>query len=424
MLPSTHSRPIAVLAGSLAFGLAGGAHAEANPYYLGISETLGHSSNVFQVDNAVVPDKYSITSLLVGFDQPISRERLFANASVRATRYEDITVLNNVGYSLNAGLDWASVEQLSGGFGVSTNRTLANYAASGGQLATTNKNLETSGQVNARVQLGLVSLLALNATLAHSQLSYSAPEYASSEERQNSVGVGLTYRPSGLLTLGSEVRFTRGEYPNILLPNGDKETFDRKDLDLTGTWVATGLSTLNARLGYSRSTFDTLTQRDFSGVTGSLSWAWQPTGKLSINTTLSRDTGAESTFTNLANSLASNVANNQGYYAVGDTSVLTNAVALSAGYEATGKIRVNAGLRYARRKLLNEQFVGGVLVSSTEGRDSVTSVTLGATWDPTRNWQLGCNAGQDSGKPSDTASGVSTRYTNTIVTCTVQFTVK
>ena len=328
---------------------------------------------------------------------------------MRATRYEDITILNNTGYGLSAGLDWSTIERLSGGLGVSLNRSLANYATSGDQLQVpqNKKNEETSGQANLRVQYGLVSLLSLNASLSHSEISYSAIEYARSEVRQNTGSLGLTYRPSGLLTLGTAYRVTKGEYPNIPLPNGAAEGFDRKDVDLTATWVASGLSTVNARLSYGKSTYDTLTQRNTKGATGSLGWAWQPTGKLSFNTTLSRDTGTETSFYALANNQRT---------AVGDNSVTTNTFALDAGYEVTSKIRATLGTRYAKRKLVND-------INNTEGRDTVTSVTLGATYALSRAWQMGCNAGQDTGKPTD-STGVSSKYTTTNASCNVQFTIR
>ena len=384
------------------------AHAESDPYYLGISQSLGHNSNVYRINGNEVPDKFATTSLNLGFDQPIGRQRVFANASVRATRYEDITILNNTGYGLSAGLDWSTIERLSGGLGVSLNRSLANYATSGDQLQVpqNKKNEETSGQANLRVQYGLASLLSLNASLSHSEISYSAIEYARSEVRQNTGSLGLTYRPSGLLTLGTAYRVTQGEYPNPL-PSGAIESFDRKDIDLTATWIASGLSTVNARLSYGKSTYDTFTKRDTKGATGSLGWAWQPTGKLSFNTTLSRDTGTETSFYALANNQRT---------AVGDNSVTTNTFALDAGYEVTSKIRATLGTRYAKRKLVND-------INNTEGRDTVTSVTLGATYALSRAWQMGCNAGQDTSKPTD-STGVSSKYTTTTASCNVQFTIR
>ncbi len=391
---------------------ASAAIAQANPYSIGVSQAFGHDSNLYRAATNPTPDKYSITGLQAGIDQPFGRQRFYANGSVRATRYEDIVELNNTGYSVNAGVDWSTIERLSGGFNVALNQSLARYGASGDQPALTRKNVETTQEVGGRVQLGVASLLSLQGSLSHRRIGFSADEFAASEYNQTSGSLGLNYRPSDLLTLGTALRATRGEYPNIVMANGDAATFSRNDLDLTATWVASGLSTINARVSFGRQTSDALTQRDFSGTTGSISWAFLPTGKLTFNTSISRDTGAETTFSSLGAGQVSGA---------GDNSRLTTTFALTAGYEATAKIRINAAFRYSRRNLVDEQFVNGMSVGSAEGMDSLKTLSLGASYEPTRAWQLGCNAVREL-RLSD--SSLSNNYSATTVNCSAQFTLK
>lgn len=399
------------LAAASMLACAGAALAQASPYSIGVSQAFGHDSNLFRTATAPTPDKYSVTSLLAGIDQPIGRQRFFANGSVRATQYEDIDQLNNTGYGVNAGVDWQTIERLSGGLNLALNQSLARYGASADQPALTRKNLQTTQEVAARVQLGMASLLALQGSLSHRRLGFSADEYAASELNQTSTSLGLTYRPSSLLTIGTALRYTRGEYPNLVLANGDAASFTRNDLDLTATWVASGLSTVNARVSFGRQTSDALTQRDFNGTTGSISWAFLPTGKLSFNTTLSRDTGAESSFANLGTSSSGG----------GDNSRLTTSVALTAGYEATAKIRINAAFRYSRRNLVDEQFINGVPVGAAEGVDSVKTLSLGASYEPTRAWQLGCNAVRELRLAE---GGLSNNYSATTANCSAQFSLR
>ena len=399
------------LAAASMLACAGAALAQASPYSIGVSQAFGHDSNLFRTATAPTPDKYSVTSLLAGIDQPIGRQRFFANGSVRATQYEDIDQLNNTGYGVNAGVDWQTIERLSGGLNLALNQSLARYGASADQPALTRKNLQTTQEVAARVQLGMASLLALQGSLSHRRLGFSADEYAASELNQTSTSLGLTYRPSSLLTIGTALRYTRGEYPNLVLVNGDAASFTRNDLDLTATWVASGLSTVNARVSFGRQTSDALTQRDFNGTTGSISWAFLPTGKLSFNTTLSRDTGAESSFANLGTSSSGG----------GDNSRLTTSVALTAGYEATAKIRINAAFRYSRRNLVDEQFINGVPVGAAEGVDSVKTLSLGASYEPTRAWQLGCNAVRELRLAE---GGLSNNYSATTANCSAQFSLR
>jgi hypothetical protein len=409
-----HASGLRALASTLAFALATllactgtRLHAEANPYAFGLGQSFGHNSNLYRTTHNELPDKFSVTSLNLGIDQPIGRQRLFAGTSVRATRYEDVRILDNVAYGLNAGLDWSTIERLSGSLGVAANRTLANYAASGNEAQTTKRNLETSEQANLRLQLGVASLLALNTAWSHSEISYTAPEYQAAQLRQNAGSLGFTYRPSALLNIGAALRATRGKYPNVIVAStGRNESFERNDVDLTSSWVASGLSTIGARLSYGRSVFEAQTLRNFAGVTGTLTWDWKATGKLKFNTTLSRDSGSETALYGLAN--------NQGT-AVGDNSMLTNAMGLGVGYEASAKIRIALDGRFAQRELVS---------GSSTGSDRSTNVSLALSYAPTRSWQLGCSASQDGRKPSADSSAVSTRYSATQANCNVQLIIR
>ena len=146
--------------------------------------------------------------------------------------------------------------------------------------------------------------------------------------------MGLTYRPRASLTLGSALRYTQGKYEL-------SQDFDRYDLDLTGYWIPTGLSTFNARLSFSkRKSRASASELDFSGTTGQVNWTYQPTGKLSISTSFSRDSGAESSFIDVGG---------QQIDGPGDNSLQTNTLAVSPVYTLTSKIQLNANFRLVRR---------------------------------------------------------------------------
>lgn len=404
------------LVAALAIAATGAAVAEPNPYYIGVSALVGHDSNLFRVADGVTPtpDLYYSVGLLGGIDQPFGRQRFYANGTVRSNRYQDITILNNTSSGLNIGLDWETIERLSGNLGLSYNESLANYGTlSDTQQLNNKKNVEKTGQVFARVQYGLVSLLSLEGTLTHNQIEYSAPEYAYAKLSQDGGSIGLKYRPSGLLTLGTAVFAARGRYPNVLQPNGQEETFDRRDLNFTANWVPTGQSTVNALLAFSKQTNAAITQRDFSGATWAVTWAYQPTGKLTFNTSINRDTGLGSSFYNFSGGQ---------FTGVGDDSQVTTSLTVRADYAVTAKIKLNAGLRLAERKLFNTLALSqGQPPTAVEGRDNITNLSLGASWAPTRNWLVACNAGRDS----RSASGLlSYPYSANTASCSAQFTLQ
>ena len=386
---------------TLGITAAGAVHAQQSPYYIGASQTFTHDSNLFRLaDGAALPvgavsrsDTISTTSLLAGIDQPIGRQRLFGDVAIRHNRFADNDQLDNTGYGVGLGIDWATVNQLSGTVSYTASQTLSSFADGVGSITAPNK--ERSQQFLARGRLGGASLLSAEATYIFRKRDYSAatPAAQANEFDQNSLGLGLLYRPSGLLTLGTGVRHTRGSFDALA------DDFDRNDLDLTAVWVPSGLSKVAARLSYSKEEHDVpavATLRDFSGVTGSLTWEYKPTGKLTFITDLIRDTGAEAGFDGFTFNNTNPAGNN---------SQVTSAARVRAHWDATAKIGVDAGARYAERKLL-----GG-------GDDKTGTLTLAANYLATRNILLGCQLAHEK-------RGGSTSYTANTAGCSAQVTLR
>jgi hypothetical protein len=380
---------------------------EPNPYYIGVSQAFSRDSNLYRIPDGP-SDSYSSTGIVAGLDQPFGRQRVYLNGNVRNNRFNDLTQLNNVSYGLNTGLDWSTAERISGNLSLFSNRNLANYGAAIDQQVA-RKNVETTNQFVARVQYGAVALLSIEGGIIHRDLDYSDAALAGAQFRQNTAFVGLKYRPSGALTLGTALRATRGRYP------AQDVEFDRNDLDLTALWIATGQSTLNARISVGRqnNTGNGFEARDFSGGTGFLSWDYKPTGKLAFRTSIARDTGTETSFLRLTEAAPQSEA-------FGDTSKLTTTLAFSGQYAATAKINVTAGARYAERDLVNTFLLVPGLPNAT-GSDRFASVGLGVNYAPTRNWLLACSIGYEK---RGARGGLSTSYTADTASCSAQFVIQ
>ena len=390
------------LAAALTTLAAGAAMAQSSPYYLGVAQSLGYESNLYRVgDGQTLPAGYSKsdtvsgTSLVGGVDQTIGRQRVYGSANVRANRYANNKALDNESYGLNLALDWATVGRLSGTLSAAADQNLAqfNNRAAGG--VETSKNVVRTNQVDARVRLGVVTKYTLEASLGHRNRSYSAPEYNSSEYRQTSGSLGLRYRPSGALSLGVALRITEATYPKFNQPTPnvfEADRLKRQDIDFTATWLPSAVSQFNLRLSPTHTSYDRDTGSDFSGVTGSATWGWQPTGKLRLTTGLSRDTGQSSDAVNL------------GFFGSGvtDYSRTTSALSLKADYELSAKIALNAGISYAHRALANTSSLAGNPIGSVTGSDNTTVLSLGARWLPTRSIQVGCNVSAENRSSSNT----------------------
>lgn len=371
--------------------LAPAVRAQSQPYYLGASQSLGQESNLYRIgDQQVLPaglsksDTLSSSALFGGIDQAFGRQRVYGSASVRANRYRGNSGLNNEGYGLNLALDWSTLERLSGtlSMGASQNLTQFNEINNTGAVET-QRNIERNQQLDAKLRLGVVTRYTVEANVGLSQRRFSALSYARSEYDQQYGSLGLSYRPSSLLALGVAARLTQVDYPRYRsLGNGlfESDRLKRSDLDFSAQWQPGGNSSLNARLSPTHSSYERNTGSDFNGLTGSASWAWQATGKIKLNSALSRDSGQ------------SLDAIGQGILRSGtvDFSRSTTAFKLSADYQYSAKIALSAALTQANRDLVRA-FNQDSTAIVERGSDNSTILGLGARWSATRSLQLGCD---------------------------------
>lgn len=356
---------------------------EQSPYYIGISQGFTRDSNVLRRPSDEVGDTISSTGVLVGVNQRLGRQRLFADAHAQVNRYRNFTSLDNKSYSLLAGLDWETIETLSGTLRYNTRDSLTYTGLADG---TTIASDQRTQQFTASANYGLASQVVLNLGYDHNSLILkSLPNRDSS---QDTVSAGLRWAVGGKLTLGAGMRVTQGRQETI--PVADET--DRKDIDLSAIWAPGGASTFNARVSSTREKHSLASSAELSETTGAVSWSYRPTGKLSFNTSVSRDTGTETTFASTTGEAAALPV---------DNSRLSTSWALDTRYEFTGKISLNAGLRQRRGTLSGSQ------------SESVKGYAFGVNYDPTRNISLNCNVGRES----RTLSGANA-YEVTIAGCT------
>ena len=392
------------------------ARAETSPYYIGASQEFSHNSNLFRVGDSQASrsDTISSTGLLAGIDQPFGRQRLRLDGTLQTNRFSNNPDLNNTGYGLNAALDWATINRLSGTVSYFAKQNLANYGTPN-TLQITSRNIQKTQQFLAQAVLGGVTILSFTGGYSRRTVDYSAPAYDAQQFEQDSGNLGLRYRFSGALDVGGSLRMTRGRYPHFQRAGGgfEADTLDRRDFDLSSNWTPTGATSLSARVSFGRETHSVSSQRDFSGVTGSLSIDHNPGGKLRFAALLSRDTGVENSFLTLFD------INGAPTRVVSDNSRLSTAAQLSANYEATAKIQLNATLRVSQRSLVDTLTLsnGGAATGNT-GSDTVSSVAFGASYAPLRNLSLACNAAREDRR---TSSALSSTYGVNSVGCLAKY---
>jgi hypothetical protein len=360
------------------------------PWYVGVTQDFTRSSNVLGTPTGEQSDTISTTSLRGGVNQLFGRQRLRADVSLNHQRYKELSERNNDGYGVGVVLDWATIERLSGSLALHSDRHQADFNV-GGITPVSLSNIERSDDLEFRARLGVVTMLGFEAGVGHRQVSFSAPEFAPREYKQDRANLGVVYRPSGILSLSTGVSGAKTRYRAPEVGQTEADRNKRSDVYVAANWVPTGASTVGARLAYGKQEYDLSTVADFKGATGSLSWAWRPSGRLSVTTTLLRESGQEAGFQRLV------APDETATTAATDFARVTNRASVSATYDLTGKIDVNAGLSYARRNLVDR-------VSGATGRDNTTMVLLGARWAATRTIGLGCEVSRESRSGSGTGT--------------------
>jgi len=373
-----------LLAGCLAAHLplaAQQADSATRPWNVALSQEVDHRTNALNSAGAAeTSDTVWTTTLSGGVRVPFGRQRAYANGSLTHTRYTDIDGLNGQGYNLGAGLDWETVGNLSGNVQANAGRRQADFNT--GISTLTLKNNESYNELNARALLGGVGLLGIEATLGYRRVDFSAPEFSAREYVQNSASAGVIYKPSSALSLGTGLSVQYSDYDVPAFGQTVPDTSTRRDLYVTAQWAATGASNLGTRLNFGKTDYQRPNANDFSGVTGSVYWQWRPTGRTSLTTALSRDTGQESGFQRLTNGDRTRLT-------ATDFSRVTNLFSLSADYDLTGKIVLTGRLGYAQRNLVDS-------LTNATGKDNTTTATLGARWLATRIITVGCNIGHET----------------------------
>ena len=383
---------------------AGVAQAETGPYYYGVSAQVLHDSNLIRLGDSQPLGRYKsqsdtvyTASLVGGLDQTWRRQRFTGSASLRSNRYQNNDQLNYNGYGMNLGWDWETVERLSGNVSVSANRALRRFDSLDNGNISQAQNIETDRSLRLLARLGVVTRLTAEAGLSHSQTSYSADGFQSSNNRQTTGSLGMRYRLGGATTVGAGWRQGRVTYPEG--GNG----YGRRDLDLTAEWVPTGLSTVSGRISHSSTSYDTNSRLDFSGITWELRATTQATGKVRVGANLWHDTGLSSYGYVQENQFRSNDFNRS-----------TTNLRFTADYAFSAKIAVNSALGYAKRNLSTV----GNQTNAGDASDATTTFSLGARWTPYRSTTVGCDLTHET---RSVTGLVSLPYGSTAFGCYGQF---
>lgn len=404
------------LALSAAFG---SAHAQLGPYYVGAEVSAGHNSNVFSENSSKASVNYVTTALIAGLDQRIGRQRLFADGRIAHNAYsssdDEADRLDHNSHSLQAGVDWETIGNLSGRVKLGTQRSLTSYQnIDPGNPNARRKNLLTlnSAELIGRLGAERTSRLWYEAGIAADTYNYSEPD--DRERESTAFSIGARYRPASKLILGLDLRFQQGTYHRLgrdgagaidtSLDRTDTD-YKRRGIDLLADWPISEVHALLARISIGRTSFDrpqgsssVNLDTNASGVTGSLTWNWKPTGKITTTTKLTYDTDDRT-----------GERYESGTDGLAPGSKQTE-LSVGATYAATAKINVDA------KAILGWQKQKGLFQNAVESSNNDSlDLSIGANYAPTRTTLVGCRVGHVSRDVSN--QNIATEYSGMTYSC-------
>jgi exopolysaccharide biosynthesis operon protein EpsL len=335
--------------------------------------SLYHDNNLFRLPDrdprlfGINPDNKADTALVKGvglkFDKLVSRQRLIADLNLNETTYDNNTNLDFFGGEGRLAWLWRVGNYWDGEASFRKKRTLGGFTdfrQNVQDLIDTDTYAVTAGyQFHPRWRI--------SAELREDDSAHSAVVRQSLDSNAQTAGVTLTYRTPAANSIGLQARRTDRNYPNratvgvVTVDNGHKES----RLSTIAAWRISGALKFDFQVGHVDVAHDQLSVRDFSGATWRTAATWDPTAKLRLMLSGTRDIRL---YEDIATS----------YYVV-------NSIGLSPIYAITSKITVQGDLNFERRDYRGDP---GFLIGAVAREDDLQLARLAVIYSPLRNVDL------------------------------------
>jgi exopolysaccharide biosynthesis operon protein EpsL len=348
------------------------------PWRFFVSGSAIYDSNLFRLSDGVDTQALLGTGkrsdwvyrLGTGFkmDLPASRQRFIVDARVDDYNFDRFGFLDYVGYRGNAMWKWQAGNDWSGDVGYLQRRYLAALSVI---------QLPIQDLITQRVAYGSANYLLTPRWRMRGAADWTQYEHSNAlrsvlDADITSVTVGADYLTPSNNSVGGQFKYTHGDYTNreIVATSIVDNNYDQYEASAVLHWILTGISTIDARLGYTVRNHEQLSQRDFDGVTGRLAWDWTPAAKTLITLAAWREI--------------------QPYEDVFANYVLSQGVSLTPRWSPTVKLVFEARLLYENRQFQgNPGFILGV---TPEREDDFRAASVSAGYTPVRNLYLGISA--------------------------------
>lgn len=304
LLRANPSRIALAVAATLLTPMAALADAQ-DPYNLVAGASVRYEDNLFRLKNATQAEQQVgnsqrsdwIYSEYAGIkiDKPYAMQRFQLDLTAFHNHNQTYHFLDFNGVNYRGAWLWQLTFYISGELSASQNQSITPYSDFRGRDAAANLVLNRrSVQTNeSRVfnfdgDIGMGIHLVGAATESRSRNSQNSRAVADYVQDGGELGVKYVSTANNSITLVR--RESTGDYRGRQLDfTGQFDTgFKQHETEARLYWMLTGKSEILARMDYLEREHDHFSERDFSGMTGNLTYRWTPTGKTRVDFTAYR----------------------------------------------------------------------------------------------------------------------------------------
>ena len=269
------------------------------PLRLNATGSVTHDSNLFRLSDVVDPataigssDKAD-TIYRIGaggsYELRQSRQKFILEGNLDDYKFQNFSNLDYVGYNAKSGWKWQVGNFWDGDLGLGRRRYLNSFT----NVQSNTKDLVDQNQIYGTANYHLHSRLRLTLDLSEYVNHHGAVSQQIYNSKTDNAAFTANWVTPAENTVGLQFRTANASYPNrqVILGNRVDNSSSEDELNLVANWRVTGVSSFQARLGYTERKYDELATRNFSGVTWRLNYNWQPTGKLGFDFATWREIG-------------------------------------------------------------------------------------------------------------------------------------
>lgn len=292
-----------------------------------------HHSNIFRTPTGTSD---TVIRGLIGarFEREVSLQRFTLFGNLQPVKYLDFSRFDYVGYNVGGQWDWEIGRPVFGTITANYLRDQTPFDLIGAPI----QNLRDLWSVRGLAGFRLTQSWAVIGAVDYLSLDNSSVVAQASNLSVTGVEGGFRYYPGTSIDMDFVYRRETGEYPNRqvfdangnLLPAAIDNAYSQDALLWRLNWRPYAEARYGGTVGYTRRSFETLSQRDFSGLTGSLEADFPMTGAVQFR-------GA------VFNTIGSAELLNANY-------IRETGIRLTPTWRATSRLSVDGLLLYANRR--------------------------------------------------------------------------